>query len=302
MSRVGLSRPSRAGYGDPMDMDDLQALIWASEHGSIMAASKASGVARATLRRRLERVEDHLGRKALVTGTDGITLTAAGLVLVSDGLELLAARDRMVRRARSVEARDSVLRVLVEQFHPPAMLAGMIRSFTEMLPGIRTEVVFDASPAARSLDHFDAIVHIGDRPLLADGTTRVLLRLPLRVQASRAYLEARGTPTESGDLVDHAVLHRAGAPSSWPLLVGGELVISPLHSCSDLFTLGLMAAEGMGLALLPRPEVSVHPALDALVPVMEDVIQAEQCVRIDMPMPSSEHSAAARVIALFEQL
>lgn len=284
-----------------MDFDDIEALVLASEHGSILAAAKASGVARATLRRRLDRVERLLGRQAFITGTDGITLTAAGRVLVQEGEELLAARDRLVARAQAEQVREGVLRVLCEQFAPPELLTDLMVHFTQLLPDIRTELHLDGAVASRPSDHFDAIVHLGDRPLLEDGFTRVLRRVPLRVQASAAYLARHGTPSGPGDLSHHTVLHRVGEPESWPLVGGGGLVITPQHGCSDLFTLGLMAGRDMGLALLPHHDYPVHPSIDALETVLEDTIQVERCVRIDMPIPAAEHTAAARVVAVIQQ-
>lgn len=100
----------------------------------------------------------------------------------------------------------------------------------------------------------------------------MILRAPLRVVATRAYLERRGTPTSLAELADHDVLgwSRPGhSPEHWPLLAGGTVEVTPWLSTSDAHLLATVAARGGGLLLVPRMPFFDEGESDSFETVLE---------------------------------
>ena len=279
-----------------MDFDELQALLWVHEHGSLQAASRATGVPRTTLRRRLERLEATLGRSAHVAGPGGITLTAAGSALVEEGGALLAARQRLLDRARGAQSPHDTLRILVQTGLPPRALVMAISMALPMVPALRLHLDFDVDPSSRQGERFDAIVHWGAAPVVRTGFTRTLLRSSFGVMGSAEYLSEHGTPQTPADLAGHTLLHQAGTDPRWPRLDGATVEISPCHLYADLYLLGLMVSQGLGLAFMPVGGPLVGDDIASLIPVLTDHIGEERCLRMDMPVPSEPSSAAAALI------
>lgn len=283
-----------------MDFDDLQALLWAHAYGSLQSASRATGVSRATLRRRLERLEAAVGRPTHVVGPEGITLTAAGHALVEEGVHLLDARQRLLDKAQSVRSPQDSFRVLVQVGLPPRAVATAATMATAMLPGVVLHLDFDPDPPSRQAEPFDAFVHWGEAPLLRAGFTRTLLRTSFHVLASSDYLAAHGTLHTPADLARHRILHLAGSEPSWQCLDGQGVEFTPTHVCSDLYVLGLLAGQGLGLALLPVRGPLLDDSIDALLPVLKDHIRVDRGLRVDIPVPSRPDSASAALIRIAE--
>ncbi len=285
-----------------MDFDDLQALLWAHEHGSLQRASRASGVSRATLRRRLERLDAAVGRPTHVASPEGITLTAAGHALVEDGAELLTARRRMLDRARGAQSPRDTLRLLVQAGLPPRAISAALSMGLPLMPRVRLEIDFATDPSTRLQERFDAVVHWGEAPVLRAGFTRVVFRVPFCLMASPAYLAEHGPPQTLDDLAGHALLHLGGTEPRWPCLDGTSVDITPAHTCADLYVLGSMVAHGLGIALLPAGGFLVDDGIDALVPVLADHIRVDRALRLDMPVPSEPDSAASVVIQVLASI
>lgn len=281
-----------------MDFPDLQALLSVHQNGSLQAAARNTGVSRTTLRRRLERLEAALGKPVHVVGAEGVRLTAAGRTLVDEGQRLLDARETLLTQARGARSPGNTFRILTQLGNPPRLNAMAAVALSELLPGVHIHADFDAQPLERLGDGFDAIVHWGDAPPLGDGFTKVLLRLQTVPMASSDYLRRHGTPETPADLADHTLLHLSPAEPLWPLVAGGQVRVEPRYTCTDLYMLGCLAGEGLGIALIPAAGLAVDPTVQALVPVLADHIRGEGILRISMPIPSSPDSAAAALIAV----
>ena len=116
------------------------------------------------------------------------------------------------------------------------------------------------------------------------------------VMGSAEYLSEHGTPQTPADLAGHTLLHQAGTEPRWPRLDGATVEISPRHLCADLYLLGLMVSQGLGLAFMPVGGPLVGDDIASLIPVLTDHIGEERCLRMDMPVPSEPNSAAAALI------
>ncbi len=287
-----------------MNLEDLEALLWLTRSGSLQAAAQASGVPRTTLRRRLARLEGVVGESLVTIGAQGVKLSPAGELLAQRAPRLLSQREALLKEAQHV-ARSPVgsLRILVSTGFPPAFIAQVLASVAAGVPQLALELHQDLRPLDRLDEGFDLVVHWGKPPPPRDGFSRVLLRQPLRLMASPAYLEAQGRPACVEDLSEHALLLLASETGAWPLLAGGEVPVRATHIVDDLYLLGCLAGAGMGIALVPRSGVAVDASIDALQPLLETVVGTEQVVRVFVPTRTrdggAQHALLERVHKLW---
>jgi len=285
-----------------MDLEDLQALIWVARAGSLQAAARTHDLPRSTLRRRLARLEAQIGQTLATASPRGVQLTEAGELLVRRGGDLLASRENLARDARNIGTHTPSLRLLCSVGNPPVLNAMALSALSATLSGTRLEVDFDPRPMERLREAHDVVLHWGDPPRNLDGYTKEILRAPLRVQGSPAYLERFGVPETVEELHAHQLLHWTAQPRQWPRLDGDPLAIQPAHETSDLYLLGCMAGAGMGLALVPQHGLAVDPTIQALVTVLGDQIQSEATLRLYAPTPTRQNSATTAFVEIIEQM
>ncbi|MEO0599888.1 MAG: LysR family transcriptional regulator, partial [Myxococcota bacterium] len=104
-----------------MDLDALRALVTVVELGSFVAASRRLGIARPTLRRRLDALEQEVGVPLLVRTKSGSQPTGAGALLAERGRELLRDGNALLSAVRELgdEPRGELRLVVPVGIAPP---------------------------------------------------------------------------------------------------------------------------------------------------------------------------------------
>jgi molybdate transport repressor ModE-like protein len=285
-----------------MKLQDIQALLWIVQHGSIQGASRAVGVPRTTLRRRLENLEDVLGTAVLHSRAGHLRLTPTGELIAEQGQRLLSQRDALLQRARSaLEAPSGKARVLLSSGFPTPLVAHLMARAAEGNPDIKMDLCFSDDPLRSLSEDIDLVVYWGSEMPTRDGYSRTIIRIPMGIMASPDYIRQHGAPQSIADLQHHSILQHTSEPPSWPLLGGGHVPVQPTHRIGDLYVLGGMVSAGMGLALLPAPNISLDPLLDPLVRVLLADIGQEQVVRFFVPIHTSHGGPAAALVKLLNQ-
>lgn len=284
-----------------MNLDDLQALVWLAQHGTIQGIVRAEGIPRTTLKRRLQRLDASLGVETVIQRNDGLGLTPVGIVLVEQGKELLRRRKRLVRSAQKAQ-QPVAFRVLVDAGVPSMSLAFTLRTVSDLFPDTKMEVCLQSDPMVHHLDDFDAVVCWGEIPAPGFGFTRVLARIAISAQASPEYLARNGRPSALEDLDRHVILGLSDSEDRWPLRDGGVLHVRPKHRLSDRYILGCAVAAGVGIALVPVGGPGVHPALEVLEPVLPEIIGGDIPLRIFLPERVRPGSVHAEVLSKIEAL
>lgn len=291
-----------------MDLDNLRLFLAVVEHGALQTASKRLGIARSTLRRRLDELEASVGQPLLVTGSSGVELTHAGAVVLEEGRALLERSARMLAAARApVQGLEGWLRLCVPVgFSVPARLM-MIAQLREACPGIRLEVQEQIDPLDHLHEGFDLVLHHGAPPDRSAWFSRVLHRVPLRVIAADAYLQEHGTPASLDELKDHVLLgwRRPGvAPDRWPFLHrgGDALRIEPAFISDNTELLHAAVRAGHGV-LLGASDPRFHlEGATALTTLFDDEIGDELSLRVLTPSPSSSSPLVRAVLEQIHQL
>ncbi|MEN0065336.1 MAG: LysR family transcriptional regulator [Myxococcota bacterium] len=284
-----------------MDLETLRALIAVVEMGSFVAAGRRLGMARPTLRRRIEALEAEVGTALFVRTRSGTTPTEAGRLLahhagpwLRDGNALLAAV-----RDLGTEPRGEI-RLVMPSGVAPQVVVALMMALRSRYPALHLRLRTADDPIAALQDDVDVALAFGDRRPGGRWISMEVLRIRQWLLASPAYLAAHGTPSTIEELMDHELLAWAAPgedPTQWACLDGRILTITPALASPDVHLLRNVAAAGLGVAFLPDgllPEPG-----PPLVPVLPEVVGQDRSVRIVVP---AAMEGIPRIKALLSEL
>ncbi|UQA58529.1 LysR family transcriptional regulator [Polyangium aurulentum] len=270
---------------EPLETSELLAFAKTVEARSLSRAAAELGVPRATISRRLARLEERLGVRLLRRTTRSLALTDAGEALHRHARIVL---DAVHHAEASVRKTDDAVRGELRVSVPPmngTSFGAMICAFARRYPEVRLHIHSTTRHVDLQRGGYDVALRASSS--LEPGlVARTLSREPLLAVASPAYLEAHGTPRTRRDLRQHRCLMgfvRGELPQThWPFS-GGKLQIEGALFANDINLLCDAALEGLGIALLPRMLVQSHLESGALVHVLPSAIQAESHIAVVYP-------------------
>lgn len=239
---------------DPIESAELRAFVQTVDDRSLSRAAAALAVPRATISRRLARLEERLGVRLLRRTTRSLVLTDAGDAFLRHARIALEA---VARAEESVSNASEAVRGSLRVSAPPissASFHALICEFARAHPDVRLEVHTTSRVVDLKRDGYDVAIRAGVD--LAPGlVARVLSRDPIIAAASPRYLAEHGTPRVARDLRAHRLLlgfARGELPQShWPRVGGGQLHVEGVFASNDMGLLTEAAVRGMGIALLP---------------------------------------------------
>jgi len=268
---------------DPLESAELLAFSRAVEAKSLSRAALELGVPRATLSRRLARLEQRLGTRLLRRSTRSLLLTDSGEALYRHARIVL---DALAQAEASVRQTDQAVRGDLRVSVPPLgtdSFYEMLCSFAERYPEVKLQVHSSTQIVDLRRDGYDVAIRASaqiEPGLIA----RTLVRDPLLAVASPGYLAQHGTPRTRRELRQHRCLlgfARGEVPQSqWPLAGGGQLHVDGTLFSNDIVWLRAAAVRGLGIAFLPL--LLIYPQLESgvLVPVLRGVIAAESRIAV----------------------
>ena len=238
---------------DPLENAELLAFAKTVEAKSLSRAALELGVPRATLSRRLARLEQRLEARLLRRSTRSLSLTDAGATLYRHArivLEAVGEAEASLRRGSGVAG---TLRVSLPPWKTPGFRA-MLLGFTRRYPDVRLQVLFTTEFTDLRRDGYDVAIRAG-RDFEPGLIARRLFRAQAFAVAAPAYLAAHGEPKSRADLAQHRCLTafaRGAVPQTeWPLVKGGRQAVEGYQSSNDLTLLHELALDGQGIAFLP---------------------------------------------------
>jgi len=262
---------------EPLDTAELLAFCTTVDAKSLSRAAAELGVPRATLSRRLARLEHRLGVRLLRRSTRSMVLSDAGELLYRHARIVLdAAREAEA----SVRRRDDVvrgdLRVSLPQMTNPELL-DVFAEFAAAHPEVRLQVQFTSRLIDLRRDGYDVALRATSQ--IEPGlVARTLMRASLIAVASPAYLAARGTPVRLGDLRDHRCLMgfaRGELPQTHWTAAGRKVQVDGACFSNEPRLLCRLAVRGQGIAFVPAAVAAGPLARGELVAVMPKVLRSE---------------------------
>src|SRR5579871_1793110 len=190
---------------EPLENLELLAFTAAVDAGSLSRAAARLGVPRATLGRRLARLEERLGARLLRRTTRALTITDAGETLYRHAR---IALDAVKEAEASIRQSDTTvrgnLRVALPPVASPAFL-DLVADFAVAYPQVRLQTHLSTRHVDLQRDGYDVALRAG-RGLEPGLVARTLARFEFLAVASPAYLARHGAPKSLGDLRDHRCL------------------------------------------------------------------------------------------------
>lgn len=270
---------------DPVETVELLAFTRVVEAKSLSRAAIELGVPRATIGRRLARLEERLGIRLVRRTTRSLALTDAGEAFYRRAriaLDAVAEAQACVRNTGDVMRGD--LRVSIPPVSDDALPA-MITSFAKEHPGVRLQV--DASTRIVDLVREGYDVALRASADLAPGlVARTIQRDKAIAVASPEYLAEHGTPRTRKDLRRHRCVTgfaRGELPQASWRVGRGEVHVDSAFSSSDVRLRREAAVRGVGIALLPTFLVADLLETGALVQVLPGVVEAENRIAVVYP-------------------
>ncbi len=271
---------------DPVETSELVAFTKTVDAKSLSRAAAELRVPRATVSRRLARLEERLGTRLLRRTTRSLVLTDVGEVFYRQACIALEA----VRLAeQSVRITDDVVRGDLRVSVPPMMSASfhaMLCEFATRYPELRVHVHTSSQLVDILRDGYDVALRASSQ-IQPGLIARTLFRDPMIAVASPAYLADRGAPRTRRDLRNHRCLlgfARGELPEThWPVVSGGKIHVDGAFFSNDIDLLCDAAVGGLGIALLPRALVAPHLESGALVQVLAGVVGTELQIALVYP-------------------
>ncbi|MBS0570216.1 MAG: LysR family transcriptional regulator [Proteobacteria bacterium] len=240
-----------------LQANDLILFARIVDAGSFTRASELTGYPKATLSRRLARLEDTFGERLIQRSTRRMTLTEFGERMLEHARRLGEETEEAAALALNRQSEPKgTLRVSLPPGYRQLPVAELVARFAERYPDVRLELDLSARRVDLVAERFDVAVraaaHLPDDSTLV---ARCITTQQAGLYASRYYLERHGTPDTPAALLDHfgLVLTVRGAPQPWHLSRGSEQWNGFPRSVLAANSLGLLqdlAARGLGIVEL----------------------------------------------------
>jgi len=267
---------------DPIETAEMLAFARTVEAKSLSRAADELRVPRATLGRRLARLEERLGTRLLRRTTRSLALTDAGEMFYRHARIVL---DAVSQAQASVQMAEDVIRGDLRVSVPPMMddsLSKMITTFAQKYPEVRVQVDVSTRLVDLRRDGYDVALR-ASAELHPGLIARTVARQKSIAVASPEYLARMGTPRKLKDLRNHRCLTgfaRGELPqSSWS---AGKSVIrvDGVFSSNDLRLVREAAVRGLGIAVLPSLILGNLVETGVLVHVLPGIIESESRISI----------------------
>ncbi|HUN43009.1 MAG TPA: LysR substrate-binding domain-containing protein, partial [Acetobacteraceae bacterium] len=201
------------------------------EGGSFVKAAELIGITDSGVSRAISRLETRLNVRLLDRTTRSVTLTDEGRRFYEEVKpHLNAIEDAAAVAAGAASAIRGRLRVDIDPFFLPLVLAGRLGTFCERYPELSIEFVTSEHVGNLVSEGIDLAIRFG-QPRLASLVARKLVEAPILTVAAPRYLERHGKPEHPGDLARHRCLQfldpYTGRPFEWEFIRAKETVEVP---------------------------------------------------------------------------
>ncbi len=242
------------------DLNDMVFFAEVAERGGFAAASRALGIPKSRLSRRVAELEDRLGVQLMQRSTRRLSLTPAGEVFLRHSAAVRDAAQAATEAVAQVHTEPcGIVRLSCPITVAHSGLAQILPRFMALYPAVRIDLRVMNRPVDLIEEGIDIALRV--RPAIEDSATLVAKVLG----TSRAVLVARPdllerlgpveAPAELAKLPSAAMSANGEGRSEWRLEgPNGEIQVhahTPRYVADDLASLQLAALAGVGVTLLP---------------------------------------------------
>lgn len=232
-----------------MNLNALIDLLLVATHSGLGKASRASGVSKATLSRRISDLEEQLGVRLIERSARGLKLTEAGQMLVSRAEGPLSEVAEAMNAAKEgVLTPRGRLRVAAPILFSQLAMGRIGAEFCALYPQVMIEVVAEDRTVDLVEEKFDVAIRINPSPD-SNLVGRCFAKDRLVVVAAPDIAK----PMPGAVRPVAGIVTSSFQPTHWTL-DGGQLVLEPIPTLqfSSLLMVRDAAVAGGGVALIPQ--------------------------------------------------
>ncbi|MEM6634564.1 MAG: LysR family transcriptional regulator [Pseudomonadota bacterium] len=248
--------------------DEVRVAAEVVKRGTVSSAAQSLGIHRATINRRIDALEEHIGGKLFHRHMHGFTPTELGEELLHVANSMASGMERLRRRATGQEEAITGNLIVTSIDGYAQFLLRFVASFSERYPDITVSYRASNSPLKLELGQAHIAFRVGKRPKELDYVVLPHEPVKMGLYASRSYLERNGTVTVD-NLAEHSfVLPRLllgqDPPDRWLNKIGVRPNVALI---SDKITVmeGAIKA-GIGLGFFPILSAEEDASLVQVVP------------------------------------
>ncbi len=194
-----------------LDLKDLEAFVRVVQAGGFTAVAVDSDVAKSSVSKAVTRLEHHLKVQLLNRNTRSVSPTEMGARLYAQAQQLLAQTAQLEESTmRGSRSNSGLLRINLPTVFGRRVVIPALTSLFEKWPELRLDIKLTDQPEDLIEARRDVAVWIGKLPNRRL-KYRTLARTTRVTCATKAYLDAHGTP----DSVEALSAHRCLATSGW---------------------------------------------------------------------------------------
>lgn len=258
------------------ELESIRIFLAVAEQRSFAGAARQLGMTPASVTRTIAALEDRLGVQLLLRTTRQVSLTSAGAVYAARVAHPAAALAEAAEATRELHGLTSgLIRVSAPMSLGLKVLPAVLSQFAMIHPQTRVALTLSDSLIDIVQEDYDLAIRISGPPTDKSTVWRKICKVPRVLVAAPGYLAARGTPESPDDLTDFACLSYSDQAREevWELSRGASRrshrALGPFSANNGDF-LAQLAAQGEGIALLPRFIVADQLRAGTLTEVLSD--------------------------------
>ncbi|MEQ8349716.1 MAG: LysR family transcriptional regulator [Sneathiellaceae bacterium] len=251
-----------------MRWDRLQTLHAVAESGSLTEAARRLRLSQPTVSRQIAALERETGKRLVLRGVGGVTLTPAAETLLADLALMGRAATSLSRQLDRSTATGGRVRITATEGLAVAWLAPALVALRDRLPAIGLDIVVENLSLDLARREADIAIRLFE-PREPDLSGRMVAELGVGLYAAGPYLARHGAPQRLTDLTDHPLI---GFPDRaqffWQHRWLAEQVPAGRQQLrsNSLLTHAAAAEAGLGIALVAHVVAARFPGLQEILP------------------------------------
>lgn len=262
--------------GNVLTLKQLEALVWVADLGSFRKAAQHLGTTQPNISSRVAGLEKTLGIVLMQRDAGSIRLTDKGREILDSARKTLREAEQIVAVADRHDLIADRLRLGVTELVACTWLHRFLRKIKASYPALNVELTVDLSinlDRDFSANKLDLVIQTSPFGSPASGIVE-LGKFPYVWVADPTIASALQGPQSVTDLFAHSVLTHARHTQAYVELIahidGRSPASSRVVSSSSLASCVQMAADGMGVTLVPKALVAAGITAGTLVEIDVD--------------------------------
>jgi DNA-binding transcriptional LysR family regulator len=241
------------------DLNDLGLYAAVVTHGGFSAASRALGLPKSRISRRVAALESQLGVRLVERSTRRFKVTDVGQDVYRHARAALTEAEAIEEVVARLKAEPQGLVRISCPMDSDRLIGAALPAFLTRHPKLKVQVIVSNRRVDLIEESVDVAVRVRERlDTDQDLQVKIISRAASMMAASPAFVAEHGQPAVPEDIPGFATLSHTDRPGldRWSLLNGEEHEVEIAHeprlSASSFPVLREAAIAGLGIALLPE--------------------------------------------------